>query len=180
MKKRWPWWLEDIEHTVDFILPILLIPLTLIIVLEFTVIGELYHNELLIADSIIVMFFIIDLCFKYARTKTTKLFIKLYWLDILAVLPFYSMFRVINSIREFFVVSEQANRLLHEAVLIREARLLTEADAAFRLSREARMARTGTRLLRLITLHWNHTNWFLAKTTLGVKKRKQQRVLGSK
>lgn len=46
-----------------------------------------YPNEIIIADKIIIGFFVIDLYFHFFKKATLKSFLRTYFLDILAILP---------------------------------------------------------------------------------------------
>ncbi len=108
-----------------------------------------------IADGVIVGIFVIDLVFKYRHVNNLFKWFKLYWLEIIAVLPFYLALRFWIGARSFFLTAEevsQAQKLAHEAAILREAevaRFLQEAKVA-KESRLLREARPLTRLLRTI------------------------------
>jgi hypothetical protein len=140
----------------------MLVVLTILIILEFTKYGELYHDYIIILDYIIVTFFVVDLCFKWNHVRNIKTFVKLYWIDIIAVFPFYLIFRTFYLVREIVILSEEAPKYLHELVLLREtkflrelemAKLLHEAEYA-RLLREAKFVRVAARFLRVIRARW--------------------------
>jgi hypothetical protein len=133
--------LNDIEHFFDRSIPVLLIVLAVMLVTDnpFWTLYDLHHLEPWITwlDFLIVAFFVIDLTFKWFHVRKVVKFVKLYWLDLLAVMPFYLGFRVYAKLSSLVLVGEQiaeAQKVAHEAVLLREARLLREAE----LLREAR------------------------------------------
>lgn len=160
--KKLPYWAEKIEHFIDKSIPIMLVVLTILIILEFTKYGELYHDYILILDYIIITFFVVDLCFKWNHVRNFKKFVKLYWIDIIAVFPFYLVFRAFYLFREIIILSEEAPKYLHELVLLRETKLLRELELAkllheaeyARLMREARFVRVAARFLRVIRARW--------------------------
>jgi len=145
--------LEKIERFVDLAIPIMLVILTVLIILEFTRYADLYHNYLLIVDYIIVTFFVIDLAFKWNRIRDFKKFVGLYWIDIIAVFPFYLVFRTFYLIREIIVLSEEAPKYLHELVLLRETKFLRELEYA-KFMKEARFVRVAARFLRIVRARW--------------------------
>lgn len=156
MAKKLPKWLEDVEVLVDKAMPFMLILLTIIIAGEFFHWWEHVHDFIYTLDNFIIAFFIIDLCFKWHRTQSVRKFFKLYWIDIIAVFPFYALFRLY----EFFAL-EQTQKVLHEAVIVRETRLLRELEA-MKIAETARFARQG-RLIRIIAngLRLLRARWYV-------------------
>jgi hypothetical protein len=143
------------EHFTDHIIPYLVVALAIILVLEnpLWVIVHLHDYEpwITVFDSVIVFFFVVDLVFKWFRTQNVRKFLKLYWLDIVAVFPFYLAFRAYAEIAGIFRVgeelSETAQKLAHEAVLLREARMFREAEE---VAKQARIAHEANLLSRSI------------------------------
>ena|SRR3989344_7685895 len=147
-------WLHKIEVIVDKIIPYLVLILLILIVGEFThyKLIEENANLVLIIDYFIVVMFIIDLSFKYYRVRDAKTFIKKYWLDIIAVFPFFLLFRLVDEIIIFFRISSElaeSQKILHTGVEIsrisreisEEQRILREIQEATRLERTAKIAR---------------------------------------
>ena len=145
-------WLHKIEVIVDKAIPPCLILLLVLIVMElgFPEFVEQHHLHLpiAIADYIIIAIFVVDLVFKYVRTRYIPRFLRKYWLDILAVFPFFLVFRVFELAAGIFstAVSEGAQTvqaILHEGLELEKegARVVREAE---KLSKEAsRVARLG-------------------------------------
>lgn len=101
-------WVHKTEVLVDkAILPAIAV-LLVIIVLElfFRNIAEQYHLYIEIADYFIVGIFVLDLVFKYMRVRQIPLFIRTYWLDILAVFPFILLFRAFEGVYGLFAAAE--------------------------------------------------------------------------
>jgi hypothetical protein len=133
-------WLFRIELAVDRLLPYL------IIVMLFVVIGDIFYADQVeryatavnAFDMFTVLVFIVDLAFKYSRVSSTKEFFRLYWLDIIAILPLFLFIRVIE---ESFLLSEAAiartQRALHAGVELEKESVLIalETERAARLSR---------------------------------------------
>jgi len=139
---------------VDKAIPYLVLVLLILIIGEFTHYKLIEENENLVLgiDYFIVLIFIIDLSFKYYRVKEYKTFIKKYWLDIIAVFPFFLLFRLVEEIIIFFRISSElaeTQKILHTGVEIsrisreisEEQRVLREIQEATRLERTARLAR---------------------------------------
>jgi len=147
----WARFYREFEHFTDHVIPILVIMLAMVLILEnpFWTILPLSHYKpwIGIFDGTIVFFFVADLVFKWFRTKNIRAFFRLYWLDIVAVFPFYLLFRAYAEIAGFFrigeEVAESGQKLAHEAVLLREARSIKEAEE---LAKQARMLREAEEL----------------------------------
>lgn len=162
---------KKLEHFTDRVIPYLLFLLGIILTLEFgfKTKAELYYNYIVIADIIIIFFFSLDLIFKYNRVRKFKPFIKRYWLDIIAVFPFFLLVRAVEEILLFFRISEEVSagqKFLHLGIetekiveeekalselsaLQKETKAFTEIEAATQLSRTRLFARFF-RLPRLI------------------------------
>ena len=151
------------EHFTDKVIPILLVALGIVLILEnplWTLVHlEEYEPWITIFDYTIVTFFVADLIFKWFKVKKLSTFLKLYWIEILAVFPFYFIFRLYTRLGTLLRISSEireAQTAAHEALLIREASLIREAELAkeVRLLRETRplvrALRLGQRLLRLL------------------------------
>lgn len=155
--------LKKLEHLTDRIIPFLLIVLAVILVAEFffKAIAEVYRTEIIIADYIIIFFFTLDLIYKFNRVRKTKLFLKKYWLDILAVFPFFLIFRLIEEFLLFFRISQEigeGQKFFHIGL---EAEKLAKEERALRelaeLQKETQLTRTRLfarffRLPRLIKI----------------------------
>jgi hypothetical protein len=153
-------WMHKIEVIVDKAIPPCLILLLGVIVLDlgFHEFVEAHHLHpyILVADYFVIFVFVLDLIFKWQRTKHVPLFMRKYWLDILAVFPFFLLFRLFEgSAGAFsFVLSEStqtAQQLLHEGLEVEKegARLLREGEKFTKEgSRVAREAEKFTKLGR--------------------------------
>lgn len=144
------WTLEKIEALVDKLIPYALLALLVLIVLEFTTDTTPYQAAITLVDETVLAIFVLDLCFKYHRVKTTMQFFRTYWLELIAVFPFYLVIRAYTTLLELSRGVEEGQKVLHEAALLREARLVEEG----RLLREARVAEEEARLLRESNFFW--------------------------
>lgn len=155
---RVQWLMREFEHFTDHIIPYLVVLLAIVLILEnpfWTLVHlEEYEPWITIFDSVIVFFFVVDLVFKWFKTRNIRKFFRLYWLDIVAVFPFYLAFRAYAQIVGVFRVgeelSETAQKLAHEAVLLREARMLREAEEVAKEARLAREANIVSRSIRSV------------------------------
>jgi len=170
VSKRLPGWLEAVEQLVDRAVPYMLGLLAILIIVEFTHVAEQYHDFIVQIDYFIVSFFIIDLCFKWYHTREVLKFIKLYWIDIIAVFPFYTVFRVYAAASEAFAAGESVQKFLHEAVLVRETKLLRETEYAAKFAKEGRLVRLFARGLRVLRARWYVAHWHLQKVSKGYRK----------
>lgn len=163
-------WVDHILHKTEWLveksIPYIMVLLAAILAAEFTVGLEHYEPWVTIADYFIVGIFILDLSFKWTHTKNITTFVKLYWIEILAVFPFYLLFRVYQDMAALGESVGQAQRIAHEASIIskesevlREARFLREAQVAERelgmIERGIRVVQRSVRLLytRLHLVH---------------------------
>ena len=152
-------WLHKVEYVVDRIIPYSLIVLVVLIVLELFF-HEKIKNYLLIIeilDYIIIAIFMVDLYFKYERVRNFKTFLKKYWLDVIAVFPFFLVFRMFEEIlvisgavKETFITGQ---RIVHSGVEVekigaefieaasKESKVLTGIEEeGLKLVREAEQA----------------------------------------
>jgi len=137
---------HEFEHFTDHVIPYLVVLLAIVLILEnpfWTLVHlEEYEPWISIFDGVVVFFFLVDLTFKWVKTRNVREFFRLYWLDIVAVFPFYLAFRtyaeLVGILRIGEEATETAQKLAHEAVLLREARMFREAEE---LAKEARVAR---------------------------------------
>jgi len=140
--------LKKLEHLTDRIIPFLLIVLAVILITEFffKATAEIYHIEIVIVDYVIIVFFTLDLMYKFHRVRKTKLFLKKYWLDIIAVFPFFLIFRLIEEFLLFFRISQElgeGQKFFHIGL---EAEKLAKEERALRelaeLQKETQLTRT--------------------------------------
>ncbi len=133
--------LKEVELIVDISIPYLLVLLTFLIIVEFflTKAAEKYSLFFDIFHGLILFIFVLDLIFKYQRTRTLKQFFTHYWLDILAVFPFYLVFRLFEQLTLLFRFSElaqESQKILHEGLEVEKL-----------VAREAQEAEKGSKLL---------------------------------
>ncbi len=145
---------RNIERVIDKSIPFLLILLAIVIILDnplWTLFSlDEFEIEVVIFDTIILLFLLADLSFKWMHVRNVKTFVKHYWIEIIAVFPFYLLFRVYAVAVEFARAGEEAQRILHEAFLARETVLLKEARFFQQSEKIVREARPFTRLLRTV------------------------------
>ena len=149
--------LKKLEHLTDRIIPYLLILLTIIIVLEFGFkhIAEQYNLHITIADYTIIFFFVLDLAYKYNRVRQFKPFVKKFWLDIIAVFPFFLVFRIVEELFLLLSVSQdvaEGQKFLHFGLeaekIVKEESALKELSSLQKESRLIKEIESGTKLTR--------------------------------
>jgi len=145
-------WLHKIEIIVDKSIPYILV------ILLFLIIGEIFYAHQIepygffvsVVDNVVILVFMIDLAFKYMRTRYFPDFFRKHWLEIIAVLP-ASLF--VRLIERFIPVStfEISQSIVHEATEIkREEKLIVmEVEKAGQISRTRYFLRFMRPLARL-------------------------------
>lgn len=137
-------WVHKLEVLVDkAILPCIAVLLVLIVLeLFFRSIAEHYALYIEIADYFIVAIFVADLVFKYLRVRQIPLFIRTYWLDILAVFPFILLFRAFEGIYGLFAAAESLETfgslqsVFHESLEV-EKEVAKISEEAGKIGKEA-------------------------------------------
>jgi len=155
-----------LEHFIDRIIPYLLVVILVILILEFFFhkIAEKYSLYIEILDIIIILVFVIDLSFKYNRMRNLKKFLKSYWLEILAIFPFFLIFRAFEELAlvtgAFGEALNPSQKILHEGlelskieeVVAREGKL-AEAGRSERFLRFLKPVTRSPRLLEAIEFY---------------------------
>ena len=135
--KQFKGFLGEIERFTDKTIPFWVIVLAIMLILDnpFWTILDLEHYQpwVSLVDALIVLFFFIDLIFKWYTVRQWKKFLKIYWLDILAIFPFYLITRAWITVTALLRVGEElgeGQKFLHEFLLLRETELVKEARIA--------------------------------------------------
>ncbi len=146
---------NKVERYNSKLIPFCIAILLVIIILEVFVHPEDEQIKLMLkfADIIVISIFIIDLLFLYKRAHEqghdNKFFIKKYWLDILAVLPFGLMVQGIGRTAIAVTAAEQVTLgqgVVHESIELGKAASKTE-----KLAKIAREVKVGVRVTRVIS-----------------------------
>src|SRR3989338_3811060 len=135
-------WLHKVEKLVDRIIPPMLLLLLVMIIGElfFAEKFEPYRQHMEYFDIFLISIFAVDLGFKFHRVRKIKKFVRTYWIEIIATIPFFLIFRF----TEFLGLNdllEQGQRFAHEAGELEKlekegAAIAKEAGKAGRLERE--------------------------------------------
>lgn len=144
--------LEKVEKTVDaLILPALLgVAVILVLELFFTDIAHHYHSWINYADYTIIGIFAVDLSFKLHRASTYEGFLRNHWLEIIAITPFFMVFRTVDFLR-ILSGAETGQEAAHLVEGTRSGRLteMFRSSEAARSTRFSRFVRTFSRSPRL-------------------------------
>src|SRR3989338_4066035 len=148
--KQFKGFLGEIERFTDKTIPFWVIVLAIILILDnpFWTILDLEHYQpwVSLVDALIVLFFFIDLIFKWYTVRQWKKFLKIYWLDILAIFPFYLITRALITVTALLRVGEE----LRETELVKEARIAEEVKQLRETKPFIRALRSIQRFLRFI------------------------------
>ena len=152
-------WLHEIEIIVDRIIPYLVVLILLIVTADIllTKYVEPYHLIIEIVDYFIILVFVIDLAFKFNRVRKFKVFLKKYWLDIIAVFPFFLVFRAVEELALALRIEREVSqgqqvvhsgvevqRIVKEEVILKELRSLEEGGKVIsELEKGASFTRTS-------------------------------------
>lgn len=127
-------WLKKLEVIADRLIPYLLLLLVFIIIIDifYKDVAEMYKFQIGLLDGFIVGVFLTDLIFKFIRTKNFPDFIKKYWLEILAVFPFYLLFRALELTFGFLELSgiiKQSQNIFHSGIELEKEVTLASREA---------------------------------------------------
>ncbi len=89
-----------VERFFDLMIVPALLVLVVIVVADifFTDFKYTYETYFFYADVLVISIFVGDLSFKFKRAKNWKGFLRREWLEILAVIPFFWIFRLVDSV----------------------------------------------------------------------------------
>ncbi len=167
------------ERLTDRLIPFLIIGLLILLIVDnpfWTLFNlEEYHTYILVFDYFVIFFFVVDLIFKWFRVRRIGKFFKLYWLDIVAVFPFYLAFRLAGEVATFLQIGEEVaevgQKLAHESVLLREESEIIKEIRATRASKGGRIVRVFQRILRALKGRF----YFTHKSMKHVSKKHRQK-----
>lgn len=141
-------YLEKVEKITDALIVPALLAILVIVVLElfFPETAHHYHSWVAIADNIVISIFIIDLSFKLWRATNWEGFLRNHWLEVIAIMPFFIVFRIVEGI---FIAADLLDIGQHTAHLAEGARSGRFAQF-FRSPELARSTRFG-RFVRAVS-----------------------------
>jgi hypothetical protein len=129
-----------IESVADTLVPFAAVSLMILILTEFIFASDVepYKDAINIVDTLLILVFAVDLSFKYSRIQDKRVFFKTYWIDIIAAIPFYWVFRIVELVIPLFraaVLTEQTMLVLRETIDIEKS-----------IAEEAKVIAIGSRL----------------------------------
>lgn len=134
-------WLKKIELVADKLILPALVAVFFIVVAElfFHDFASQYHSVIVVLDYVVIGVFVVDLSFKVYRASTWEGFLKNHWLEVIAILPFAMVFRVVEGI---FIATDIVEISQHTAHLAEGARSgrLAELFKGSELTRSSRFA----------------------------------------
>jgi len=156
--------MHKLELFIDKIIPYCLILLIFVLVLELGFHHFVVEHGLLlpieIADYFIILVFVIDLIFKYIRVRDVPKFLRKYWLEVIAVFPFFLFFRlaelafglseVSGGIKTAQSITHSTAEIEKEVAMLRESeKVLREGEKVFKAERSMRLSRFLRPLTRI-------------------------------
>lgn len=134
-------YLEKVERAADALVVPALFAVLIIIVLElfFTETAHHYHEWINFADTLVILVFVVDLSFKLHRASTWEGFLKGHWLEVIAIMPFFLVFRLVEGL---FIAVDVVDLGQHTAHLAEGARS-SRFTQFFRTSELGRSTRFG-------------------------------------
>ena len=104
-----------------------------------------YHSIILVADYAAITIFVVDLTFKFKRASEWESFLKDYWLEIIAIMPGFIVFRILDT---FFVITRSAELSQDAIHLATRSERLAALAGGGELSRVARLERASVGIAR--------------------------------
>lgn len=138
---------EKIHNWTDRLVGPALLVILVVVLLEVFMpdLAHRYHTAILVADYAAITVFLVDLSFKFKRASTWKGFLKQYWLEIIAVMPGFILFRILDTL---FVITRSAELGQDAIHLATRSERLAALFSGGELSRAARLERLTRGLSR--------------------------------
>lgn len=137
-------WMHKAEKAIDEIIPVLLLILLAIIAAEVLFEKEVaqFRNHIDLFDTALIGVLGADLFFKYQRIKSVPKFVAKYWLQIVAVLPFFIVFRMLEYL-QLTELAATGTKLVNETTTLGRGPglIIREAEKSGELSRTSQLLR---------------------------------------
>jgi hypothetical protein len=136
--------LHKLEKFVDQIIPPILVLLLVILVGELFFSGQIepYSDYVDAFDALIIIVFVADLAFKYNRVRHLPKFLRMYWLQIIAVFPFFLIFRAMETFRFSEAIQVGSDAIQEGQMVVHEGmEIEKEAVTVAKISRTTRFLR---------------------------------------
>jgi len=138
---------ERVRDVTDMLVGPALVIILAVILLEIFLpdLAHNYHTEILVADYAAILVFVVDLGFKFQRATEWESFLRKYWLEIIAIMPGFIVFRVLDT---FFVITRSAELSQDAIHLATRSERLAALAGGSELTRVARFERVMLGLAR--------------------------------
>ena len=138
---------DKLHHWTDRMVGPALIVILIVILTEIFLpdIAHKYHTAIVIADYSAILIFVVDLGFKFKRASEWEGFVKKYWLEIIAIMPGFIIFRVLDT---FFVITRSAELSQDAIHLATRSERLAAIAGSGEITRAARIERLTKGLTR--------------------------------
>jgi hypothetical protein len=132
--------LDKIRKWTDRLVGPALLVILVVILLEVFLpdLAHEHHKWILVADYAAISIFVVDLGFKFQRASKWQSFLKEYWLEIIAIMPGFVIFRMLDSI---FVITRSAELGQDAIHLATRSERLAALAGGGQLTRAARFER---------------------------------------
>ncbi|MEM5797118.1 MAG: hypothetical protein QW818_00125 [Candidatus Aenigmatarchaeota archaeon] len=134
---------SKLEIFVDSLIPLAIILIIIITIAEvfFKKFIQPYYYIVDIIDLVIIFIFVLDLGFKYRHAKNIPDFLRRYWIYIIAVFPFFLVFRLIERFYRISISPDTTTILRNIVALTKDARIARFAELFRFLGVSARLVR---------------------------------------
>lgn len=137
-----------IQHVLERLLPLAILTLIIVLYLEFF--GHLthaQHEQVLLAEKLLLTYFILELVVEMGIYESNRRFVKHRWLDILLVLPFFTVLKSVGgALRALKLLKPaKAAKTTKAATVGKTAKAGKTAHAAKGSTQAARETALGTR-----------------------------------
>ena len=136
---------SKVEVFIDSLIPVAIILIITITVAEvfFSKFVQPYYWVIDVIDLAIIWVFIMDLYFKFKHAKSIPAFLKRYWIYIIAIFPFFLIFRLVEKFYQISTLSSGTTIILGRYImsLLNEARIARFAELFRFLGISARLVR---------------------------------------
>jgi hypothetical protein len=138
---------DKLHDVTDMLIGPALVIILIVILLEIFMpdLAHDYHTAILVADYSAIAVFVVDLSFKFKRASEWENFLRDYWLEIIAIMPGFIVFRVLDT---FFVITRSAELSQDAIHLATRSERLAALAGGGELSRVARLERVSLGLTR--------------------------------
>ena len=111
----------------------------------------LHMKELDIIEGMIICLFVIDLYFQFFKRASTKEFLKTYFIDLIAIMPFSWIFSEVRTIAGIERTQEAAHAALGGAKVAETTATLAKEEAEYaRIAKMSKIEEFFTRITRLL------------------------------